>query len=30
MSSEGFTDADSGEGMIVDATKITTKHLLHM
>ena len=29
MSSEGFTDADSDEGMIVDAAKITTTHL-HM
>ena len=30
MSSEGFTDADSDEGMIDDAAKITTTHLLHM
>ena len=30
MSSEGFTDAESDEVMIVDAAKITTTHLLHM
>ena len=30
MSSEEFTDAESDEGMIVDAAKITTTHLLHM
>jgi hypothetical protein len=30
MSSEGVTDAERDEGMIVDAAKITTTHLLHM
>ena len=30
MFSEGFTDADSDEGMIVDGAKITTTHLLHL
>ena len=30
MSSEGFTDADSDEGMIDDAAKIIATHLLHL
>jgi hypothetical protein len=30
MSSEGVTDAERDEGMIVDAAKFTTTHLLHM
>ena len=30
MSSEGFTDAQSDEVMIVDSATITTTHLLHM